>query len=135
MKEILAELTRLKGVLGAIVVAKDGVLVDKDVGVELEADVLSAMVSTIGNTITKATEFMHTGEFTQAIIDAQGGKIFIANAGEIGYIALITIPEVNIGLIRLELKNSIRKALEKLEQTEKEEEKEEEKPPEEEKLV
>ncbi len=135
MKEILTELVKLRGVLGVAIIARDGVLVDKDISLEIDPETVSAMISIIGNTITRATELLHTGDFTQAIIDAQGGKIFLANADEIGYIALITIPDVNIGLIRLELKNTVKKALEKIQL---EETKEKEKPPEEtgeEKLV
>jgi len=113
VKEVVSDLTKIKGVLGAIIIAKDGVLIDKDLAVDVDDEVISAMVSAVGNTISRASELMHTGNLKQAMIDAQGGKIFIADA-DFGYIAIITIPEVNIGLIRLELKKAAEKAIAKM---------------------
>ncbi len=113
MKELLMDLTKIRGVLGAVVVAKDGMLIASDLAVDVEEEVVGAMFSAIGNVIGRASDLLHMGNFVQAIVDAKGGKIFIADSG-FGFIGLVTIDEVNIGLVRLELRKAAEVAMTKL---------------------
>ena len=120
MKELLMDLTKIKGVLGALVVAKDGMIITSDIAIGVEEEVIGAMFSSIGNVIERSASLLHMGNFMQAIIDSHGGKVFISDA-DFAFIGLVTIPEVNIGFVRLELKRVTEQAMIKMH-------KEEEKP-------
>jgi len=108
MKEVLAELNRMKGVMGSLIAAPDGMIIAADLAVQTPDEVLGAMAASIGATIAKALERMQQGKFVQAMMDAENGKIFITDAG-IGYLVVVTDKDVNVGLIRVEMRNAAEK--------------------------
>jgi predicted regulator of Ras-like GTPase activity (Roadblock/LC7/MglB family) len=64
------------------------------------------MAASIMSNITKALERLKQQDLERVTIEADAGKIFLNEAG-VGILAVITEPQVNVGLIRLEIKNAV----------------------------
>jgi predicted regulator of Ras-like GTPase activity (Roadblock/LC7/MglB family) len=79
MYEVLTQLNKTNGVTGSMVVGSDGIVIAADLG---------------------------SGEFSQITVEADKRKMFLADAG-IGTLVVTTEPRVNIGLVRLEIRNAI----------------------------
>ena len=105
MKVIVEKLTHLRGVIGCALVAHDGILIYSHLPPTVESDTVSAMVSAIGGSVSRSTERLASGEFLQLMVDAQGGKMFIGNT-KMGYLVIFTESDINVGMIRLELKTA-----------------------------
>jgi hypothetical protein len=103
MKEVLGELNRIKGVMGSLIAAPDGMIIASDLAVQTPDEVLGAMAASVGATVAKALDRMQQGKFIQAMMDAANGKIFLADAG-IGYLVVVTDKDVNVGLVRVEMR-------------------------------
>ena len=102
VKEVVERLSQVKGVVGSILVAKDGLVVASNLSVQVQDEIVAAMVSAVGSTAIKATEMMEQGELRNIIIEGKNGKLFLADA-DVGYLGVLTSLEANMGLIRLEL--------------------------------
>ncbi len=102
VKEVVERLALVKGVVGSILVAKDGLVVASDLSVQVQDEIVAAMVSAVGSTAVKAAEMMEQGELKNIVIEGERGKLFLADA-DVGYLGVLTAPDANIGLVRLEL--------------------------------
>ncbi len=102
VKEVVERLSQVKGVVGSILVAKDGLVVASDLSVQVQDEIVAAMVSAIGTTAVKAAEMMGQGNLKNIVLEGENGKVFLTDAG-VGYLGVLTAPDANIGLVRLEL--------------------------------
>ncbi|RKZ28171.1 hypothetical protein DRQ26_01660 [bacterium] len=102
VKEVVERLSQVKGVVGSILVAKDGLVVASNLSVQVQDEIVAAMVSAVGSTAIKATEMMEQGELRNIIIEGNNGKLFLTDA-DVGYLGVLTSTEANMGLVRLEL--------------------------------
>lgn len=102
VKDVISRLSQVKGVLGSILVAKDGLVVASDLSVSVQDEIVGAMVSAIGSTAVKATEIMNQGLLKNILLEGEQGKVFVTDAGDIGYLGVLAVPDANVGLIRLE---------------------------------
>ena len=102
VKEVVERLAQVKGVVGSILVAKDGLVVASNLSVQVQDEIVAAMVSAVGGTAVKAAEMMEQGTLINIVIEGESGKLFLTDA-EVGYLGVLTTPEANIGLVRLEL--------------------------------
>jgi len=102
VKDVVERLVQVKGVVGSILVAKDGLVVASNLSVQVQDEIVAAMVSAIGTTAVKASEMIEQGTLKSIIIEGERGKLFLADA-DIGYLGVLTVSDANIGLIRLEL--------------------------------
>ncbi|RKZ34480.1 hypothetical protein DRQ33_02065 [bacterium] len=102
VKEVVERLAQVKGVVGSILVARDGLVVASNLSVQVQDEVVAAMVSAIGGTAVKASEMMGQGKLRNIVLEGENGKVFLTDSG-IGYLGVLTAPDANIGLVRLEL--------------------------------
>ncbi len=102
VKGIVERLSQVKGVVGSILVAKDGLVVASNLSVQVQDEIVAAMISAVGGTAVKASEMMGQGKLKSIVLEGENGKVFLTDAG-IGYLGVLTATEANIGLIRLEL--------------------------------
>lgn len=106
MYNILGELNKTSGVKGSMLVGNDGIIIAADLDSRLEDETVGAMAASIMSNITKALERLKQQDLERVTIEADAGKIFLSEAG-VGILAVITEPQVNVGLIRLEIKNAV----------------------------
>jgi len=108
MYEVLSDLNKTTGVTGSMVVGNDGIVIAADLDGGYEDDTIGALAASITANIQKSLDRLETHPLRQVTIEAENAKLFFADAG-LGILVVTTEQEVNIGLIRLEMKNAISK--------------------------
>ncbi len=106
MYDVLNELNKTTGVTGSMVVGNDGIVIAADLDEAFEGETIGALAASITTNIQKSLDRLKTTPLKQVTIEADEGKLFFTDAG-IGILVVTTEKNVNIGLIRLEIKNAI----------------------------
>jgi len=106
MHEVLSELNKTSGVTGSMVVGNDGIVIAADLDTSYEGDTVGALAASITANIQKSLNRLDTSPPKQVMIEADEGKLFFTDAN-LGILVVTTAKEVNIGLVRLEIKNAI----------------------------
>jgi uncharacterized protein len=106
MYNILGDLNKTSGIRGSMLVGNDGIIIAADLDSRLEDETVGAMAASIMSNITRSLERLKQKNAERVTIEADAGKIFLNDAG-VGILAVITDPNVNVGLVRLEIKNAV----------------------------
>lgn len=106
MYQILNELNKTPGITGSMVVGNDGIVIASDLESGLEGDTVGALAASITTNIQKSLDRLRTSPLDQVTIEADEAKLFFTDAG-IGILVVTAEKDVNIGLIRLEIKNAV----------------------------
>jgi predicted regulator of Ras-like GTPase activity (Roadblock/LC7/MglB family) len=105
MYEILEELNKTAGVNGSMIVGQDGIVIAADLDTQLQDEDVGALAASIVSTVQKSVSRLSDDALKQITVEASEGKLFLTDVG-IGILAVTTDPKVNVGLIRLEIKNA-----------------------------
>ncbi|KPL02389.1 MAG: hypothetical protein AMJ73_08800 [candidate division Zixibacteria bacterium SM1_73] len=105
MYEILEELNKTIGVTGSMIVGQDGIVIASDLHTQLEDEAVGALAASIVSTVQKSMTRLSKDNLKQITVEGSGGKLFLTDVG-MGILAVTTDPQVNVGLIRLEIKNA-----------------------------
>ena len=108
MYNILGELNKTSGIKGSMLVGSDGIIIAADLDTRFEDETMGALAASIVSNVSKAMERLRQNDPERITIEADEGKIFLNDAG-VGILAVITDPVVNVGMVRLEIKNAISK--------------------------
>jgi hypothetical protein len=108
MYKILEELNKTPGINGSMIVGQDGIVIAADLNSQLQDEAVGALAASIISTVRKSMERLSSEDLKQITVEASQGKLFLTDVG-IGILAVTTDPEVNVGLIRLEIKNAAEK--------------------------
>lgn len=108
MYEVLSELNKTTGITGSMVVGNDGIVIAADLDERFEGETIGALAASISSNIQKSLERLESSPLKQVTIEADEGKLFFTDAG-VGILVVTTEQNVNIGLIRLEIKNAIKR--------------------------
>lgn len=77
MRRIVEDLIRVEGVIGSLLVGKDGLVVASTLMDEEDAEILGAMSAAVFGEIDKATKRIGVGMLLDTIIDAEQGSILM----------------------------------------------------------
>jgi len=113
LEKILADLNGVEGVDGSLVAGKDGLIIAERAPEGTDVDLACAMASTIFGTGEKAAAELKQGEVEQAMIEGTAGKTLLI-AGEEAILMSMTKADVNLGLVRIEMKRCIKEIEESL---------------------
>ncbi len=108
MYEVLSELNKTPGITGSMVVGNDGIVIAADLSEGFEGETVGALAASITSNVQKSLDRLHTSPLSQVTIEADNAKLFFSDAG-LGILVVTCETEVNIGLVRLEIKNAISK--------------------------
>jgi uncharacterized protein len=108
MRKIVEDLLRVEGVIGSLLVGKDGLVVASTLLDTDDAEVLGAMSAAVYGEIDKSTKRIGVGTLVDAIIDAQDGSILLLEAKDL-ILVVITQRMVNLGLIKMEMRRAARR--------------------------
>lgn len=108
MYEVLSDLNKTPGVTGSMVVGNDGIVIAADLASGLEGETVGALAAAITSNIQKSLDRLDNDPWAQVTIEAEDAKLFFSDA-RLGILVVTTDKVVNIGLIRLEIKNAIEK--------------------------
>jgi len=105
MRKIVEDLLRVDGVVGSLLVGKDGLVVASTLLDPADAEILGAMSAAVYAEIDKATNRIGVGELTDAIINARDGMVMMLESHEL-ILVVITHRTVNIGLVKMEMRKA-----------------------------
>jgi len=105
IERILKDLSRIKGVDGSLVVGKDGLVIEAEVPGGIDPELVAAMSSAVFGTAERSAEEMKHDPLRQVMIEGDKGKTLMIGAGE-GILVVITDIDINLGLIRIEMRRS-----------------------------
>jgi predicted regulator of Ras-like GTPase activity (Roadblock/LC7/MglB family) len=108
MFQILEELNKTAGINGSMIVGQDGIVIAADLNTNLQDEAVGALAASIVDTVKKSMERLSNEHLKQITVEASKGKLFLTDVG-IGILAVTTDPQVNVGLVRLEIKNAAEK--------------------------
>jgi len=106
LKQILGEFLKLEGVSAAVVIGRDGFVIESAVSGKMDIDALGAMASTgIGTSEAMGRE-LGKGELNQMLVELEKGPIIISPLSKDELIAIVAETTSNLGRIRYELKKN-----------------------------
>ncbi|OQX92580.1 MAG: hypothetical protein B6D58_02215 [candidate division Zixibacteria bacterium 4484_95] len=108
MYNVLSDLNKTSGVRGSMLVGADGIIIAADLDSKFEDETVGALSASIVSSVGKAMERLKNESAKQITVEAEYGKLFLTDAG-VGILTVITEKDVNIGLVRLEIKNAVSK--------------------------
>ena len=103
LEKILSDLKKVGGIINSAVVSRDGLLVASDLTKNVDADTFAAMSAAMEGAAETAVSELKQGELKQIIIDADEGKLITLSAGKKAILVVLAKPEINLGLVLLEL--------------------------------
>ncbi|MCU0494823.1 MAG: roadblock/LC7 domain-containing protein [Chloroflexaceae bacterium] len=103
MRRIVEDLIKVPGVIGSLLVGKDGLVVASTLLDEEDAEVLGAMAAAVFGEIDKATRRIGVGTLVDSIIDAKDGSILLLETKDL-ILVVITQRTVNLGMVKLQMR-------------------------------
>ncbi len=108
MRRIVEDLIRVDGVIGSLLVGKDGLVVASTLMDDEDAEVLGAMSAAVFGEIDKATRRIGVGVLLDSIIDAEQGSILMLESRDL-IMVVITQRMVNLGLVKMEMRRAAKR--------------------------
>ncbi|MEM8534797.1 MAG: roadblock/LC7 domain-containing protein [Chloroflexota bacterium] len=109
MRRIVEDLIRVEGVIGGLLVGKDGLVVASTLLDEEDAEILGAMSAAVFGEIDKATKRIGVGTLVDTIIDAEQGSILMLESKYNILLVVITQRMVNLGLVKMEMRRAAKR--------------------------
>jgi len=106
MYDVLEDINRTSGVTGSMVVGHDGIVIAADLDTRFQDETVGALAASITANVSKSLERLNDDELSQITIEASNGKLFMSS-NETGILVVTADSEVNVGLIRLEMKHAM----------------------------
>lgn len=108
LKRLLGELVRTDGVTTAVVVGRDGFVIDSaSAGGAVDTEAIGAVISTgIGSAEVMGGE-LELGAMTQSMFEYDGGIIVMSLAGHDAILAVVAQLEANLGNVRYQVKKRL----------------------------
>lgn len=108
MRHIVEDLIRVDGVIGSLLVGRDGLVIASTLLDDEDAEVLGAMSAAVFGEIDKATKRVGIGVLVDAIIDAKDGSILLLESRDV-ILTVVTQRMVNLGLVKMEMRRAAKR--------------------------
>lgn len=96
MKDLLHPLNNIPGVIGSMVITRDGIMVADATGPELREDAVAALSSALTMTLRRSLEAIGiAGDSDEMVLNAEKGKLLFLDLGE-AYLVVITRPNLRL---------------------------------------
>ena len=113
MQKTLSELNKLRGVLGSLLVDRDGIVIASDLKSEINEGAFGAVASSVLSGLKRALERMALGNFRRYIVTGRSARIAMYQVGHT-VLLLLMEKDVNLGMITLEIRETIEELEQKL---------------------
>jgi hypothetical protein len=106
LKPLLEEFLKVEGVSAAVVVGRDGFVIESAVSGKVDIEALGAMASTGLGTSEAMGSTLGKGELLQMLVELEKGPIILSPLSSDELIAIVADTTSNVGRIRYELKKN-----------------------------
>ena len=104
-KSLLSELVKVEGINAAVVVGRDGFVIEGTTsGGRLDIEAVGAVISTGIGSSEVMGEALKVGEMTQAMVEYKEGVIVMGLLGRKAILAVVADSKANLGNVRYQLK-------------------------------
>ena len=103
--QVLASLTNSQGVLGCAITDKEGTSLVGQLPPGINTSICESAVATLYGSSEQVIGWAHQGELVSVLIEADSGKLLIANSSDLN-IVVMAGKDVNVGLLRVSLKRA-----------------------------
>lgn len=105
LRELLKDLTRVEGITTAVVVGRDGFVIDGTTNAgQMDIEAVGAVVSTgIGSSEVMGRE-LNVGRMTQGLVEYDSGIITVSFLGKDAILAVVADLNSNLGNVRYQVK-------------------------------
>jgi uncharacterized protein len=107
MQKTLKELNKLQGVLGSLLVGKDGLLIASDLKVQVNEEAIGAVASNVLSALRRALQKMQLGDFRRYIVSGKSARIAMYQVGP-AILMLLLEKDANLGMITVEIRDAIK---------------------------
>ncbi|MCP4761411.1 MAG: hypothetical protein GY870_06490 [archaeon] len=101
-REVLAALKNIKGIHGSAIIEKFGDITGSALPGWVDPEGVSAMVALILKASERATKELDQGNFINAIIENEKGKLLFSSLGN-SVIVVITTTDAKLGMVKIKL--------------------------------
>ncbi len=108
VRTLLGELMKVQGISSAVVIGRDGFVIDGVVngsGVDLET--LGAVVTTGFGSAEVMGRELRIGELAQGMVEYKGGLIVMSHLGAQAVLAVVSDLNANLGNVRFQVKKRL----------------------------
>ena len=91
-----------------MLVGQDGIIIAADSQTHIPEETVGALASSIMGNVRKSLEMLKQTPLKQVTVEASQGKFFLTDT-EVGILVVSAESNVNMGLVRLEIKNAASK--------------------------
>lgn len=107
LREQLEDFLQVEGVITVVVVGRDGFIIDSAATGSFNIDEVGAVVSTgMGSSESMGVD-LGVGDLQQGMLEYDAGIVFMNALGEDAIFVLVARPNVNLGMVRLQIKRRI----------------------------
>ena len=103
---IIGGISKIEGVSAAVVIGRDGFVIESAVSGKVDIEALGAMASTGLGTSEAMGTTLGKGELSQMLVELEKGPIILSPLSPDELIAIVADTTTNIGRIRYELKKN-----------------------------
>jgi predicted regulator of Ras-like GTPase activity (Roadblock/LC7/MglB family) len=103
LAEVLRGLAARDGVQGAVLLSGDGLPIEH-AGTGFEPETVAALAATLGQYAGRLGQGAHRGDLRVAVLDFARGPMVLARAGTSDWLAVLTEPDRDIGLLLYDLR-------------------------------
>lgn len=115
MENILEELNQTPGILGSLIIGRDGLVIIPMWETEIDTDIVGADSADLYNTAeTMVSEKFSLGSLDSITLESEEAKFILKSVDDATFLVVATAPRVNLGLIRIEMKAAAEKLKEVL---------------------
>lgn len=114
MNSVLKKINRINGVRGSLLVNRDGMVLVSDLAEGIDEGGICALSSTIYINLESALSRLAFGAPTRIVISGERGRIVLFNIRNELVLAVLTRKEINMGLLKVELKEAAEELQQKL---------------------
>ena len=108
LKEELAELANVEGILSVVVISRDGFVVDgANTNSSLDQDAVGALVSSSIRSSEKMGQELQVGGISHMLIECEQGIISVSRMGHDAMLATVADASANIGTVRYQIKRHL----------------------------
>jgi len=105
MKECLEKLNKTSGIMGSLIVGRDGLVIDSVVPAVFNADLVGAIVAGVFTSAESSMEELHQGDLDMIMVECTIGKLILCNIGAI--LVVLLGEDINLGIVRLDIRKAI----------------------------
>jgi predicted regulator of Ras-like GTPase activity (Roadblock/LC7/MglB family) len=105
-RETLAELGRLGGIRGGLIVTPDGLVITARLPASMAAEPLAALAATLGRELETTMDELGRGSFRTALFSADDGTLFVGGS-PVGYVVLVSDAAADTEAVLAALRNAL----------------------------